>query len=422
MKITSRDLSFSKNSRARLDLVFVCALVVSFGTSLALPNASRAESVKTLKVDGVATIKDGDVAEARDAAIRNAQKGAIESIVGVHIKAMMKDESYSAVKDQSETFRQQVQQKIESKTEGYIRKFKVVKEKKEDTTYRVTIRVTVADTSLKREISILGRKMAGARFPKIMFIVKEEYTSRDKKTESVAEPTLQAIFEDALLARGFDLVAQEQVEKLRSEEKAVFEEALSDDNAAAKMAMKYGAEYIVTGVARVRYTSFNDLGNSEHHAQAELALKGINVSSAALVASKKTTGNSPPNCYDENTLRVKTIDFVAPPLVDNLISRITQSWDRETKNGIRYAVKLYNVKSYKKQGRKFISMLKKLPGAKQVKKLSFGGGRLEVEVFYDPKHDVSQLEEMILDGSESYKALDSLDVKFTRGRELNFQL
>jgi hypothetical protein len=59
---------------------------------------------------------------------------------------------------------------------------------------------------------------------------------------------------------------------------------------------------------------------------------------------------------------------------------------------------------------------------KDVKKLSFGGGRLELEVFYPSTKDVSALEAAVLEAIGADPAFSTLDVTYSRGRELNFKL
>ena len=273
-----------------------------------------------------------------------------------------------------------------------------------------------------RQLYIMAKHLAGARFPKILVAVKEIYKDKSKRPHTVREPTLQAVLENSLLARGFDLVAGEHIKKLRSQESEVFEEILTDDNKAAKFAMDYGAEYIITAVSRINYTSYNDLGQKEHHAFVELSLKALNTSTAAIVASYKDSGHSPPNCFNEEDLKIKAVQHVAPKLTENLLMRIIQSWDRETENGIRYSLKLYNVKSYRKQALAFIKLLRKVPKVRDVKKLSFGGGRLEMEVFYPANFDVSNLEEAVMEAVDNQKAFKDLDVTYSRGRELNLDM
>jgi hypothetical protein len=389
--------------------------------ALVLLGASEAPR-KKVTVEGWAKIEAENLTGAREAAIKDAQKRAIEMTAGIQIKAMMSDSSYATVKNEQAKFEQEVVSKIYSQTEGFVHGYKILKEGREAGDFKVTLEAEVNDIELTRQLSILAKLMAGARFPKMMFIVTEEYTGQDGKVVVVQEPTLQAVLEDALLAKGFDLVAQEQIKKLRAEEAQVFQEILTDDNKAAKFAMEYGAEYLITAVGRIKHTGYDQMGQKEHHGYAELSLKAINASSAAVVASNKEGGNSPANCFSEEELRVKAVRKVAPKIIDNLTARVLESWDRETQNGIRYSVKLYNVKSYRNEGQKFLQLLEKVPEVKQVKKLSYGGDRLEVEVFYPMVHDVSKLEAAIMTALEKDKAFRSLDVTYSRGRELNFKL
>lgn len=402
-------------------ILFSCLLGVSL---FAMP--SRAVDPfapkKKITMEGWADIRGGNIAAARDAATKNAQKSAIETTAGVHIKSMMADESYSKIVNQKERFESEVVSKIYSNSEGFISDFKLIKEQQEGQVYKVTLEVTVNDVELMRQLSIVAKHLEGARFPKIVVIVKELYKDKGGVSQSIREPTLQALLENALLARGFDLVAQEHIVKLRSQESQVFENILTDDNKAAKFAMDYGAEYVVTATSRINHTSFNDLGQQEHHGFAELSLKAINTSTAALVASAKQSGTSPANCFTEEDLRIKAVNNVASELVSNVLTRIVQSWDRETENGVRYSVKVYNVKSYRNHALKFIQAVSKIPNVKQVKKLSFGGDRLELEVFYPVMYDVSQLEQAIMEAIGGEKIFDKLDVTYSRGRELNFKM
>ncbi len=377
---------------------------------------------KKVTVEGWADVRGGNVASARESAIKNAQKSAIETTAGVHIKSMMSDESYSKMVNQKERFESEVTQKIFSKSEGFVSDFSILKEHQEGQVYKVTLEVVVNDTELMRRLSIMAKQIAGARFPKIVVIVREIYKDKDGKLHTIREPTLQALIENALLARGFDLVAQEHIEKLRSQETQVFEDILTDDNKAAKFAMDYGAEYVITAASRINFTSVNDLGQQEYHGFAELSLKAINTSTAALVASIKESGTSPANCFTEEAMKIKAVSNVASGLVNNVLTRIIQSWDKETENGVRYSVKLYNVKSYRKHALKFIQAVQKIPEVRQVKKLSFGGNRLELEVFYPAKYDVSHMEQAIVESIEGDKLFENLDVTYSRGRELNFKM
>ena len=69
-----------------------------------------------------------------------------------------------------------------------------------------------------------------------------------------------------------------------------------------------------------------------------------------------------------------------------------------------------------------IKLSETIDGVKQVKKLSYGGDRLEIEVFYPTAFDVSHLEDAIMNVVEGEKMFRKLDVTYSRGRELNFKM
>lgn len=411
--------------RAALGLALVTATgLVPLGPLAAGP--ARADDAlgrkKTVRVTGWADVTGDDVAAARDAAIRDAHKRAIEQVAGVHVKSVMKDEAVAALKDDVSTVEQRIQQQVLTRSEGFVVGQKIVSERREGKSFKVELELMVDDAELGRRIAVIGKKLAGVRFPKLMFVAKESYKGRDGKTIEVTEPTLAALLEDALIARGFDLVSKDAVDTLRRDELEVFEASLADDKKAAEVAMRYGAEYVITAVARVEHTSYDDLRQKEHHGFADLSLKAINASSAGIVASTKKSGNAPADCFSEAELRTKAVRHVTPPLLENLLGRLMESWETESKRGVRYTVKLYGVTSYRAQGLAFIDKLQKVPEVKDVKKLSFGGGRLELEVFYPSTKDVSALEAAVLEAIGADPAFSTLDVTYSRGRELNFKL
>ncbi|MBK6689473.1 MAG: hypothetical protein IPG45_33715 [Deltaproteobacteria bacterium] len=379
-------------------------------------------SSAVVEVEGWGTVRDGDEATARREAERDAERQAVETAAGVHIKTMMTDQSISELRDNAEKFVQEVRTRLESRAEGFVERREVLRHWRDGATFKVVMRVRVQNRALLREIVLLARQLRWARFPKVMFLVKEEYTDQQGKVTPVEEPTLQAILEGEFLARGFDLVDQAHVEKLRREEAQVFSDIIDDNNKAAKFAMERGAEYVVTGVARIRHTSFNDLHQGEHHGLAELSVRALDVSTAAVVASSKESGPSPGNCFSEADLRIRAVSRVAPGSVQGLLKSITSWWDESLRNGVPYSVKIYGIKSYRNEATKAIDLLRKIPGTKDVKERSFGGERLELDLRYTAAYGVEQLKLQILEAAARQKVFADLDVEYSSGRELNFRM
>lgn len=285
------------------------------------------------------------------------------------------------------------------------------------------LELEVDGPKLFRMVSILDRRIAEARFPKIMFLVKEEYTAQNGDVITVDPPVFRAVMQDSLIARGFDLVSKEVVEKLRAQDAKLFASLLDKPNAAAiAYASSYGAEYLVVADVKIQHTSFDAMGLKAHRGRIDISLQAIDASTGALLHSTNEDGNSPPNCYDENTLRTKSVKMLAEKMVEPFVDRVVQAWDRDTENGIRYTVRLYEVKSKKREGLRFIELLGKLPEVKLVKQLTFADGRMELEVFYKAAYDITHFEAAVLQAAEKVSPLKSIDVRNTRGREIDFTL
>jgi len=375
---------------------------------------------KSIVVEGVADIRGDAVAAAHDAAIRNAQRAALEQTAGVYVQSLLTEDAFSTVRGDKEKFGQEVTTKFVSQSEGVLRPYHVVKEGREGSLYKVSLEIDLDDT-LTKDLAGLARSMARARYPKLMLVIKEEYTDKAGKVVEVEEPAFLAMLEDALLSHGFALVSRGQIEKIRKSERAAFADLLGEDeSAAARVAMAYQADYLVNGVARVAYVSSNDLGQGELHGTVELTLRAVNTSTAIVVASFKPPPASSFPAYSEQELRIGAVQKAAPPVVQNLITRLADSWQSESRTGIRYTLRIVDMKSQKKQGNAFIQLLEKLPDVTKVKQVSSVGGRLEVEAYYPASRDVSVFTRAIMDAAAHNKTLSSLDLGFATGRDVNF--
>jgi hypothetical protein len=382
----------------------------------------HAIATTTVEVTGYSTVIGDDLKTARSQAILNAQKKALELSTGYPISGVKYYDSTKALKADENNFKKNIVDKVGKKSSGFVSQFRLLDERRRGDVLTVRLAVRISSVNLMREVAILQRKISGARFPKIMFVVDEQYVSRAKKISAPDKSVLLASLEDAFIKSGFDIIGKEATEGLRKQERSTFDGLLSNDGKAAEFALKYGAEYVISGSARAKHTSYNDLGLNEHHGHVEISVRAINASTGAVIASTTKTGQSAPNAYNEDDLRIRLIQKASRKANTNLITRLLQSWDRETENGIRYSLKFYNVASYKRVGLQIMKLLGTIDNVRAIKKISYVENRLEIEVFYTSLKDVSALEAAILESSNDYEPLKTLDIKYARGRELNFQL
>lgn len=355
--------------------------------------------------------------------IRKAQVLELKKLVHEKLTVLEKTPGFIGIKRDRKRFERDALVEIEKNPDRYFRTASLTSEEAAGGVVTASLEMEVDAPGMFRMVSLLDRRIAEARFPKIMFLVKEQYTAQNGEVVTVEPPVFRGFMQDALIARGFDLVAKEQVERLRMQDAKVFESLMDKPNKAAILhAASYGAEYLVVADVKVRHTSFDAMGLKAHRGRIDISLQAVDASTGALIHSTNEDGNSPPNCYDEDTMRTKSVKMLSAKMLEPFIDRIVQSWDRDTENGIRYTVRLYGVKSKKRQGLRFIELLGKLPEVKLVKQLTFAQGRMELEVFYSAAVDVTHLEAAVLQASEKVGPLKTMDVKATRGRELDFTL
>lgn len=122
--------------------------------------------------DGVGTIKN-DVADARRSAIDNGLRLAVEQAKGVFIKAETEVESYAVVKDE-----------IITKSKGYVKTYRILKEGKEEKLYRVRLQAAVLLSNPKEQTPVVfDEQKFSAKIPEII----REAILVSKKTNDIAE-------------------------------------------------------------------------------------------------------------------------------------------------------------------------------------------------------------------------------------------
>src|SRR5512145_2163924 len=93
---------------------------------IASPVTAQEES-RTVTAEGVAVVQGDSLDIARDAAISDAQQRAVEHAIGILIDSQTQVENFQVISDN-----------ILSQTKGYIKRYNVVREAREDNLLRVT--------------------------------------------------------------------------------------------------------------------------------------------------------------------------------------------------------------------------------------------------------------------------------------------
>ncbi|MEZ4270098.1 MAG: hypothetical protein R3C68_01245 [Myxococcota bacterium] len=129
---------------------------------------------------------------------------------------------------------------------------------------------------------------------------------------------------------------------------------------------------------------------------------GINMERAVLRALKGRGGN----LVDKN--------------FDPLLEQLTTKFQQMAQAGQDFQVSLAGIKSFRRQGRRFLALLEGLSGVSRVTQKSFRGKTLVVDLKCKCTSEV--LQERIFAATQGVKDLASLDVQQVQGKRLGFRL
>ncbi len=324
---------------------------------------ARAESTgsKVVTTTGVGSWGDGsDKARSRDEALTDACRRAVEEGVGLFVK------SDTLVKNL-----QLIEDNIYTKSKGYIKSYRVVKEGVKDGLYRVTIEATVLLSVIEKDLDGVWEQLSIASSPRFMVLIYDK-----KKKES--QPVVENALIDRLDTLGAKVVDPEQMERVRSTDMA--KKASEGDLAAAKaLALKYGAEILITGRAWCNPIQDSTLTESGMYAsEGRVEARGIVADRGLILASKKGQTEQAQLGPSAESADEKAAEAAAKDWMSKNISKIIAAICDPVKN---YKIILTGAKSYGTVS-KIDDNLRKLRFTRNTGMRDFSTAATEIEIDY----------------------------------------
>ncbi len=249
--------------------------------------------VREVLAEGVAAVEGNRVDIARDRAINDALRRAVEQAIGTFISSETIVENYEVLSD-----------RIYSKSAGYISHYRILRERRDGTLYRVLIRAKVKVGDIKEDLEALGILIERRGRPRVMVLVEDE--------------DVRAVMEGYLDSLGFPTVDYETVQ--RATEKEMVEAALrGDEKAAKRLALRNGAEVYIRGKVSVRKRDY--MGKTVYDVR--LRLKAVESSTGEILASTLVRKKVP---FDD----VKAKERAAREAIERVVDGILEEW----KNGV----------------------------------------------------------------------------------------
>jgi len=333
-----------------------------------------AQESKTVTAEGVAVVQGNNMDIARDAAIQDAQTRAVEQAIGTLIDSQTQVENYQVISD-----------KILSQIKGYIKKYNIVRENKEDNLLRVTITAEVSLGQLSDDLSAIGMLLGQMHKPRTMILVAEQNIGQEwhawwwwspgnvhasQSDMNIIDNTLMDKFNE----KGFEMIDQQAASQEIKVTQAYNVQDLSAQQAKTLGSMAH-AEVVITGKGLAKL--YGNVGGGLKSVQADLSLRAVRTDTGQVLATATT--HAAAVHISEITAGNDALKKAASEAADQLTTKILAQYSKEAggTRSINITVNGLN----KTQFVKFKDVLRnQVRGIKAVNERSFQNGVAKMSV------------------------------------------
>ncbi len=313
--------------------------------AVTMPGLAWSSDIQKVTAEGSAIISGDNVEGAKKAALRDAKRNAVDQ-VGSEIVSKTVVEDFELVKDQ-----------IISKASGFVHAYKVLNGSKKGSEYFISIEAEVSANKMADEAKLIYEDMDK---PRVMVLVPQIRGGSQQQSRSI-ETQILAFFRE----KGFEIVDANTVQaNIRKDEKRLL--ADGDPDAAAKIALRSGAEVVILG--DIEAGKPVEALETLYSATANLSLRAIQASNAKILAAESTASKivqATPDLAVQGVLRK-----AAAVGQKKIFSQIVKTWTQAALNGQRVEIKLSNIKKFSVL-KHIKSLLSGVKGVSEVQQRSF---------------------------------------------------
>lgn len=355
--------------------------VVSFLWNFLYSQAPYSGPVKEVIVTGVGSIFQGDIAHARDDAIEDALRRAVEDVMGLLLSSETLVENFQLVED-----------RIFTKTQGYIQRYEVLKQGRRDSQlYEVQVRALVKLSELQNDVEAIGTLLRRKKMPRLMVMIEEKNMGESPSSYHLIEAQLnsaESSLMEKFMAKGFRFVDPQIIARNLSLQKA---NAILGGNVqlASALAKKVGAEVILVGKAMATATEVEAFGTKIRSQQATVTVRAIRSETGEILCTATEQGKF--SHIDDIAGGIKAIQQACDRVSEILITQILDRWQADVTAGNILILQVLNVKDYAQLNRFKASLKSYLRGILSVIQRDFSENiaTLEIEMKGDAE-DLAQ--------------------------------
>ena len=392
-QLFERAVSLDAVYRDKAEAILNSPTVNASGPSIQQTSAAPASRQGGPSNDSKMVEAEGLSFVSREDAIRQAQRAAVEQALGVFVHSLTEVEDYEVKKET-----------IFSRSEGYITRFRVIKQMRADGQYIVGIRAEVSLSKIKNDLVAMKILLDGMDRPAVMVLMEEHYPGVIEADLDFAEAEMVRLLKE----KGFDLVDQRQIERIRSVNAAKAALANHPD-AAQQLGLQMGAQYVIVGKSAVQDIGEVYAGAGIRSLQATLQARIIQTRSGVILGSTvKSAAAAHASPLTGASMAVKKV--VQQACEEYLVDAVTESFQDFLNNGLPVQVYVNGVTTFQ-DSTAVTDLLAELDQSADVKREAWSrtGGLLVLRILFK---GTSESLARIIDGkSASGRRMEVVDVE-----------
>lgn len=352
--------------------------------------AQQTDESKQVIANGLGAILAGDEVKAREDALSSALRNAVEQVVGTMIESDVLVENYQTVED-----------KIYSRTTGYVQQYDIVSENKQsDNVFEVTIRATVKMSDLRNDLQAIGVLISRKGKPRTMVLIDERNITANYHQLIADLNTTETTIMNEMMNMGFPFVDAATAKRNIARDMA--QAAIQGDAAAAaSIATRLGAEILITGTAVSKVASGGPavVRNAGFKScQATLNLRVIRADDASIIAV--ASANDRAAHIDEVTGGSQALEKAAKKASSDLVDKIIKVWQQDVYSGTQVQLQVLNITSFSQLNIFKNSLSYYVRGVQGVNQRSFEGGSalFDIDIKGNAEQLASELEAKEIEG------------------------
>ncbi|HEX7926780.1 MAG TPA: hypothetical protein VF678_04250 [bacterium] len=354
--------------------------------------AAGQDQVVTVNANGASTYRPDDLSRSRDEALEAARRDAVEQVSGVIISSETEMKNFDLVKDE-----------VLTRTQGYVKSSKILKEGRDGPMYAITIEAQVSKGAFLKEIdaSLEGLYRRVGR-PRVMLFIKETQGANDTSTANAAglgvtEKEIRKI----LLAQGFTfidprVVSRAQMAELDAKGKNI------DPSTITALGQTTKAEIVIVGEAR---TSVKGEISKFNRVQADLSLDVLKTDNGQIMASD--VYSTVALHINADTAAINALQKAAQDETPKLMQQVTYQWLKDKNEGARMDLVVRNA-AFGDLVSLRRSLSNNVRGVKKVTQRSFSQGTAMLEL--ETKDTSDRVAESLNDTKFEGFSLEIVDV------------